>query len=301
MDEDAIKKYRDAGRALRAALKRAVDAVHPGMKVLELCELVEGTVREHGAEPAFPTNVGVNDVAAHYTAIIGDGLTIPSNSVVKIDAGAHIDGYITDAAVTVYFNDAFSLLAKAAKNALINAIEAFKPGTPLGKVGAVVEKTVRGYGYRPIENLTGHLIRRYELHAGVSVPNVGVETGEKVMEGETYAIEPFTTNGKGRVIDGRTITIYRVERPTMKKLGDDLSKALGLIYSKFNALPFTPRWLVKDFEDAAGMVSQLSRKGAIYGYATLMEEGRGFVAQFEDTVLVTADGAEPLVNTADLA
>ncbi len=72
-------------------------------------------------------------MAAHYTAVIGgDGLTIPSNSVVKIDAGAHIDGYITDAAVTVYFNDAFSLLAKAARNALVNAIDNFKPGTSMG-------------------------------------------------------------------------------------------------------------------------------------------------------------------------
>ncbi len=52
MDEEAIRKYRDAGRALRAALRKAVDSVHPGMKVLELCELVEGVVREYGgAEP----------------------------------------------------------------------------------------------------------------------------------------------------------------------------------------------------------------------------------------------------------
>jgi len=302
MDEEAIRKYRDAGRALRAALRKGVDSIHPGMKVVELCELVEGVVREYGAEPAFPTNVGINDVAAHYTAVIGDGLTIPGNSVVKIDAGAHVDGYITDAAVTVYFNDAFSLLAKAARNALVNAIDNFKPGTSMGRIGAVVEKTVRSYGYRPIENLTGHLIRRYELHAGVSVPNVEVDGGEKVVEGETYAIEPFTTNGKGHVVEGRAVTIYRVERLNAKKLDKELARALEVIHSRFNSLPFTPRWLVKDFgQGAASTVEQLTRRGALYGYATLVEAGKGFVAQFEDTVLVTSEGAQPLVGTTELA
>lgn len=302
MDEEAVRKYKDSGRALRAALRRAIDAAHPGMKVIELCNLVEETVKEYGAEPAFPTNIGINEVAAHYTALIGDELTIPSNSIVKIDAGAHIDGYITDAAVTVYFNDAFSMMARAAKAALGNAIDNFKPGTQMGRVGAIIEKTIRSYGYRPIENLTGHLIRRYLLHAGVSVPNIEAETGEKVMPGETYAIEPFVTNGKGHVVDGKTITIYRVERVAVKKLGKELEEAAELIYSRFNSLPFTPRWLQGDFRDSTmPIINQLMRRGALYGYATLIEGGKGYVAQFEDTVLVTGDGTEPLVGTIDLA
>ncbi len=38
----------------------------------------------------------------------------------------------------------------------------------------------------------------------------------------------------------------------------------------------------------------------IYGYPVLIEHGKGFVAQVEDTFIITKDGAIPVVNVLSL-
>jgi len=79
------------------------------------------------------------------------------------------------------------------------------------------------------------------------------------------------------------------------------SSALEYIYRNFNQLPFTPRWLVDKFDDRTmSIVNELTSRGVLYGYSVLMEAGGGFVAQFEDTVIVTQDGVEPLARVLEL-
>ncbi len=98
-----------------------------------------------------------------------------------------------------------------------------------------MEKTVRSYGYKPIENLTGgHLIRRYELHAGVSVPpNVEVDGGGEGDGGGGDVRHRAVHHQRqgGHVVEGRAVTIYRVERLTAKKLDKELAK---------RSTPYTP-------------------------------------------------------------
>lgn len=301
LDEETIKKYRRAGDVVHRALKLAIDKVHPGMSVLELCNLIEGEIRSNGALPAFPANIDINNVAAHYTAKINDELVIPPNSVVKIDVGAHVDGFIVDAAVTVYFNNVYSMLVKAAREALRNAISIAKAGVELSKIGAIIDKTITGFGFRPIKNLTGHLINRYRLHAGKSVPNYDDGSRAKMLTHEVYAIEPFATNGKGMVIDAPEVTIYMLQRVNAKKISPEASLALEYIYKNFNQLPFSPRWLFSEFRDRTmSIINELARKGLLYSYNVLIEVGGGFVSQFEDTVIITQDGAEPLAKVLEL-
>ncbi|MFP3303000.1 MAG: type II methionyl aminopeptidase [Caldivirga sp.] len=301
INEDAVRKYRQAGDVVHRVLKHAMDKVHPGMSILELCRLIEDEIRGSGALPAFPANINVNNVAAHYTAKINDESVIPPNSIVKIDVGAHVDGFIVDAAVTVHFNAAYSMLTRAAWEALRNALNTAKAGVELSRIGAVVDKTISGFGFKPIRNLTGHLITRYRLHSGKSVPNYDDGSRVRMLNGEVYAIEPFATNGRGMVFDSPEVTIYMLQRVNVKKLSAEASLALEYIYSNFNQLPFTPRWLVDKFGDRTmGIINELTSRGALYGYSVLMEAGGGFVAQFEDTVIVTQDGVEPLARVLEL-
>ena len=294
-------KFRRAGKILNAVFKRVLNRVQPGVSILELCEYIEGEIRANGAQPAFPANIDVNEVAAHYTARIGDDSTIPPNSVVKIDLGAHVDGYIVDAAVTIYFNQAYSMLVKAAREALMNAIGSVKAGVEVSKIGSVVDRTISSYGFKPIKNLTGHLITRYNLHAGKSVPNYDDGSRVRMVEGEVYAIEPFATNGRGLVYDGNVVTIYRLVKTSPKGLPREAKEAVEYIYANFNVLPFTPRWLVRRFGgEAARIINTLANSNVLYQYPILIEGGGGFVAQFEDTVIVHKDGAEPLVGVLDI-
>ena len=279
--------------------KHALNIIEPEMKVLELCEKLENLILSLGAKPAFPVNVSINDVAAHYTAKINDDLVIPRDGVIKIDVGAHIDGYIADAAITINFNPVYDRLVKASLKALEEVSKTLKPGKTLGEIGQVIEKTIKSYGFKPIENLTGHLVKRYELHAGKSVPNIDNGDRKRIIEGEVYAIEPFATNGKGYVVDSNEITIYRVLSTKVKD--KELIMIMNYIVNEFKTLPFTPRWLIPKFGNQVLVkIQKLHADNKIYGYPVLVEAGRGFVSQFEDTFVITEKDTEQLVNTLEL-
>lgn len=290
-----MRELVEVGEIVHKALKYALDIIHPDMPVLELCEKIESFIAAQGAKPAFPVNIGINNVAAHYTAVKNDGLKIPKNSVVKIDVGAHKDGYIVDAAVTTSLGtNAYEGLVKASYNALKKAYEVMRPGVKAWQIGEAIEGVIKASGYRPIYNLTGHRIERYNLHAGDVIPNYADKSASQSLKvGDIYAVEPFATNGKGYVVDQRNITIFRLIRNKSKKY----QKYVDIIYAYSNALPFTPRWFpqIPDefYRDAIA-------EGVLYGYEVLVEEGGGFVAQFEDTFVVEEGGVRPLARTLEL-
>jgi methionyl aminopeptidase len=296
--EEEFKACRIAAE-LRPKVMRAVQ---PGKLIIELCEEVEEEIRRLGGEPAFPCNVGVNDVAAHYTSDITDNARIPRDGVVKIDFGVHVNGYIADTAFTVALSPEHYPLVKAVEDALKAAVESIKPGVKAGEVGAAVEKTIRGWGFKPIRNLMGHKLERFTLHAGKSIPNVSDLNGTRILEGELYAVEPFLTtlNGKGSVIELGRGSIYRLHKE--KGVRDMYAKELiKKIRSRFYTLPFALRWL-RDEMDNPGFTSafgQLVAKGNIKVYPILVEGGGEPVAQAEHTILVTHDGCKILTGSSD--
>src|SRR5438034_5252794 len=229
-DSQALGAFKRSGEIV-ARLRREVPVlVKPGVLSLRICEEIEQKMRHQGGKPAFPVNVGINEVAAHYTSPPGDTLTIPPGCLAKIDFGVQVDGYVTDTSVTVCFEPRLEPLVQAADEALGNAIRTFKPGVKLSEIGRVVQSTIQKYGLRPISNLTGHKIERYTIHAGKSVPNVGGMNGTKIEEGEVYDIEPFTTLEKaaGAVVNGSSAYIYRYVKP---KVASDEYTTDKLVYN----------------------------------------------------------------------
>ena len=271
----------------------------PGATALSICDGLEQKIREHGGKPAFPVNVGINEVAAHYTSPPEDSLTIPQRCLAKIDFGVQIDGYVTDTSVTVCSEPKFEPLVQAADEALENAIRAFRPGVKLSEIGRIVQSTVQRFGLRPISNLTGHKIERYTIHAGKSVPNVSMMNGTKIEEGEVYAIEPFTTLSKaaGLVTNGSSAYIYRFVKPK-GAASEDSKKILGFIQANFSTLPFASRWLTKEFdrETTKRALYDLIRHRCVSAYPVLVEQTNNPVAQSEHTVLVNRDGCTVLTG-----
>jgi len=176
------------------------------MSVLEICEEVEQYIIKLNAKPSFPCNISINEIAAHYSPGLDDDLKIPKGSVIKLDIGAHIDGYISDTAITVSLEHRFKGLVESTEIALNMAISSFKHGKKLGEIGKVIQDVIVKMGYKPIRNLGGHLISRYNLHAGIFVPNVFDRSPEVIQKDNVYAIEPFSTNGEGLVREGGKAT-----------------------------------------------------------------------------------------------
>jgi methionyl aminopeptidase len=267
------------------------------MPIIDVCEKVEGLIRTKGGKPAFPCNVSINEVAAHYTSPPDDKQTIPDGSTVKVDLGVHIDGYVTDTAFTVSFNPEGRSMITTAELALKTATDNIHGEMALGKIGSLIETTIKNRGFKPISNLTGHSVGRYLIHAGLSIPNVAQVSLAKVRTGEVYAIEPFVTlpDAIGRVDDSPQVTIYRLLK-TKSVESEYAKKLLKYIESNFRTLPFAERWLigVVPKEQYKGAFKELLASKAVMGYPVFVEVSKKPVAQAEHTVLLKNDGCEVL-------
>jgi methionyl aminopeptidase len=292
-DEEALKKLRLSGRILRETREELKSFVREKMPIIEVCEKAEKLIREKGGKPAFPCNVSINEIAAHYTSPLNDKKTIPKNSLVKVDIGAHVDGYVTDTAVTICFNQEYRDLVNAAEQALKTAIDAIRPGMPTSTLGALIEKTIKSRGFKPISNLTGHQVGRYLVHAGTSLPNIAHVSLSKLRLGETYAIEPFVTfpNAAGKVENSEEVNIFRLLKHKSLK-NPHAKKLLRHIEENFKTLPFAERWLqgVLPKEHFREAFQELLKTKAIMGYPVFVEVSRKPVAQAEHTVLIVEDG-----------
>jgi methionyl aminopeptidase len=292
-DASAMEKFRQSGRILREVREEMKRFVREGMPIIDVCEKAEGLIREKGGKPAFPCNVSINEIAAHYTSPPSDVNTIPEKSIVKVDIGAHVDGYVTDTAVSVCFNPEYAALVETAERALKAAIDVILPYMSTSKLGSVIEKTIKSRGFKPISNLTGHSVGRYLVHAGTSLPNTSHVFSSKLKLGGVYAIEPFVTfeDAEGKVEDGSLTAIFRfvksrsVKNPHAKQL-------LRHIEENLKTLPFAERWLqgVVPAEHYREAFRELLASKALMGYPVFIEASRKPVAQAEHTVMIVEDG-----------
>ena len=172
------EEYYKAGNILAKAIYKTKDIIKSGIPIIEICEFVEGEIENLGAKPSFPANVDINEIGAHYTSPPNDKSKIPDNSVVKLDAGSHINGFINDMAITINLGEEkYNEYIEAAEEGLATAIKHIKPGVKVDLIGEIVEKKINSYDLRPISNLSGHQLKQYNLHAGQSIPSV--KSGEE--------------------------------------------------------------------------------------------------------------------------
>ncbi len=294
MDDERLDYYLRLGEEHSYILEQMRRKIEPGISVLDLVEESERLVRERGYSLAFPTNLSINEVAAHYTPFPGDDLKIPEAGLIKLDMGSHREGMIVDAARSVALDDKYEEMVQVAREALDRAIERMIPGNKMRIVSEAIYDTIVSAGYKPIRNLTGHKVDTYILHAGVEVPNVptGRSMSYRIKEGDVFAIEPFVTlpEAKGYVVPMGEPLIFSLRKKGRTR--DEMERRiLKIVEKNYKRLPFCERWLFREIGHRVNhALSRLADKGILLSYPPLVEVSGMMVAQYEDTVLVTADG-----------
>ncbi len=294
LEEETLEKYRRAGKIAAKVREEMKRRTKEGMPLLEICEKTEHLITSMGGKPAFPCNVSVNEVAAHYTSPPDDAQTVPNDSLVKIDIGVHIDGYVADTAVTVCFNPELEGMVHASEAALETAVKTIRPGMHTSDLGSEIQRTIERRGYKPISNLTGHQVGRYIIHTGKSLPNVTHISFTKINAGDVCAIEPFVTlrDAAGRVEDGPEAFIFRfVKRKPVKDL--EAAQLLKFIEEEYRTLPFAERWLKthnKGHGYKAAFAKLLASK-CIMSYPVFIEASQKPVAQSEHTLYIDRNSA----------
>ncbi len=292
MDDEEVETYIKLGEYHSSVLNKFARSIESNVKVIDLVERSEESIREGGYELAFPTNLSINEIAAHYTPYPGDETIIPENGVIKLDMGSHLRGMIVDAARSIALDEKYEEMVHVAKDALDSAVRMMIPGKKIREVSEAIYNTIVSAGYKPIQNLTGHKIEIYKLHAGIDVPSVPVRGGYRLKEGDVFAIEPFVTSpeAKGYVVPLGEPLIFSFRKKTRTR--DDMErKVIKLVEKKYSKLPFCERWLARDLGHRVNHVLlRLTEKRTLIQYPPLVEVTQRMVAQYEDTVLITSDG-----------
>ncbi|MCX9085128.1 MAG: type II methionyl aminopeptidase [Candidatus Methanoperedens sp.] len=267
--------YLEAGKIASKVRKETLPRIKEDIPLLEIAEFVEERIKELGAKPAFPCNISINEIASHYTPQDNQPV-FKKGDVVKLDIGTHIEGYIADTAATVEVrsND-HSLLIQTSDEALKNAIRHVKNGVETSQIGKIIETTINNRGFNTIKDLTGHNLERYNLHAGVSIPNYKSFFSHSIKKDTVLAIEPFTTYGRGNIKHGKPF-IFAISNKCKGKTTQDITKI-------FESLPFTPRWIPE--------IKMKELKGTREYFESIESDGK-IVAQTEHTVIVNEEDCE---------
>lgn len=282
MEKESIIKAGEIASQIKEWIK---PQIKKGIPLIEIAELIENKIFELGAEPAFPVNLSINEYAAHYTPT-HDDITLASG-LLKVDFGVQVDGWIADTAFSVDLENSHlnKDLIEASEKALLEIEEKINSKITLCEIGRIIERTIKACGFNPIANLSGHSLEQYDLHAGVSIPNI--DNNSNIELGEIHcAIEPFATNGNGKIHDGPKGNIYLLvsNGNTRNPLGREI---LEFIKDNFPSLPFAERWIVKEFGNRGVLgLRQLENEGILHHYNILTEEKGKLVSQSENTFLV---------------
>jgi methionyl aminopeptidase len=204
-----IEAMRAAGEVVARVLAATGAAAVPGVRLRELDEVAREVLaaagagapflhyRPHRSMPPYPAVIctSVNDVALHG---IPTGRRLADGDLLSIDAGASLDGWVGDAAVSLTVGagrPADHALIATAERALAAGIAAAVPGIRLGDVSAAIGAVGRAAGYGINTDQGGHGVGR-RMHEEPSVPNEGrAGRGLPLRPGLVIAIEPWFMAG----------------------------------------------------------------------------------------------------------
>ncbi len=291
MDSDIREKYMLAGKIGRDALEYAKTLVEPGALLYDVAEKAEQYIKERGALPSFPVNLSINNEAAHYTPFEGDKKKFHTGDLVKVDLGAMVDGYMSDNAATVEVGNTgnYSDLIDATREALNAAIKVLRPMISIYRIGQEIGNVITSHGFKPIKNLGGHGINRYDLHSEIFIPNYDDGNGETIQTDKVIAIEPFASTGLGMIHNGPLGNIYIIDQPRRQDRDE-------ILYKNFNTAPFAERWVSKIMDNDQEYLKKKMSSKYISGFAVLKEHSKAMIAQSEHTIMVLGD--EIIVTTA---
>ncbi|MEU1472391.1 type I methionyl aminopeptidase [Streptomyces sp. NPDC005761] len=209
--DTSIQAMRETGRVVAQLLTAVREAAAVGVTPRRLDEVAREVLREAGAGSPFlnyrphfaPTPfpavicASVNDAIVHG---IPTDERLRDGDLVSIDAGAMLDGWAGDSAISFTVGrarPADALLVDTAYEALDAGIAAAVVGNRIGDIAHAIGTVCRRAGYGIPEGFGGHGIGR-AMHEDPGVPNEGRPgRGMLLRHGMVLAIEPMLIGGGG--------------------------------------------------------------------------------------------------------
>jgi methionyl aminopeptidase len=288
MEQKEKEQWKKAGEISSQIMAKAIKLSKPETPLLEIAEALEKDVEKLKVKWAFPINLSINEIAAHYSPFNEDKTV--ASGLLKIDLGISVDGFISDIARSVDMTpeNKHKDLIKSSETALSNAVKTAKFGIEIREIGAAIHDSITKAKFSPVRNLSGHQLEKFMIHSGLNIPNYDNGNTAKLEEG-IYAIEPFATAGEGIVQDSKPSGIYMLQHD--KPVRDAKTREiLEFIGKEYSTLPFSGRWIIKKFGLRALLsLKSLEQSEILHHFSQLVEKSRMPVSQCENTILVEKD------------
>lgn len=328
---DVVTKYKAAAEIANAALKAVIAECKVGAKLVDIADKGDALIEDLASKVykgkkidkgiAFPTCLSVNSVVGHYCPPADDATALAEGDCVKIDLGAHIDGWIAVGAHTVILSpepirgrDADLLAATAACTEA--ALRVIRPGHKAKELAPVLEKIAASFGCSVVEGVLCHQMKQAVIDGHKTAPNrvapvegatpqqqaqaasAAAKEGENEFEeGEAWAVDVVLSTGVGsaRVLDEKATTIYKRALDVEYSLKMKASRAVFSEVSKrFSTMPFALRALATP--GARLGVIECVNHYLLQAYPVLHERAGERVAQLKTTVLLMPNGSDRITG-----
>ena len=303
---NASNVHKKTGEYIRNIIK-------PGMVLKDIAILIENKIKEEtffdinnplNGGIGFPVGLSLNNCAAHYTPNYNESnIILQEDDILKIDYGTHIYGTIIDSAFTLNFNPKYDEFIQISKNITNYAVSLCGPDIILGEIGKDIEEYIKSkeimiddkiYQLKTMRDLSGHLISKYEIHAGKAVPNININYKLRMNPHEFYAIEPFITTGNGYTILKSPYSHFMLnkyhENNNLKN--NDEIKLYDIIKKNYGTLPFCQRWLyeLNNELNHDHLLKKMENKKILNSYPPIYDIDKSIISQFEHTIFIKENG-----------
>eukprot|EP01002_Notosolenus_urceolatus_P000723 NODE_1178_length_1538_cov_465.484889_g977_i0.p2 GENE.NODE_1178_length_1538_cov_465.484889_g977_i0~~NODE_1178_length_1538_cov_465.484889_g977_i0.p2 ORF type:complete len:424 (+),score=176.50 NODE_1178_length_1538_cov_465.484889_g977_i0:157-1428(+) len=323
---DVVEKYKCASRFANQVLAHLVEKSVAGAKVADLCaegdamiEKLTSTVykKKKGASSdkpmekgiSSPTCVNVNNLVCHYSPDTSDAMSLSDGDVVRIDLGAHIDGFAAVAATTLVVGgeDKLQSILQPKADAVMTAahvlqdlcLRAFRPGNCNHQITEIIQAVCALYEVSACEGVLSHRLGKNELDGLQSIIQRRIlkdGAPQKVEQvdfevGQAWMFDIVLSSGTGRLRpgDAKTFVFKRSSNQFQLRM-KSAREVLHQIGEKFHSFPFSVRAL--DEKRGRFGISECLKHDLISPYPVLYEKGGEVVCQLKSTVLITSNSVE---------
>merc|ERR1712112_636600 len=286
-DDLVVTKYKMAAEIVNKVLKELVEACKPDASVRDLCVLGDKRLTEETGKAfkkdkklqkglAFPTCISVNNCICHYSPLFSEPDTILADGdMVKIDMGAHIDGFIAVVAHTVVVGATVDNPVTGSKaDALMAAhlasevaLRLVKPGSETYEVTETVSKVGEAFDCKPVEGMLSHQLEQNIIDGEKTIIQNPSEAQRKEHDKfdfelhEVYAIDVLISTGEGQGRDrDAKITIYKKTDETYMLKMKNSREFYSTVQKKFGAMPFNLRSFDSETKAKMGVVECVTHK-----------------------------------------
>merc|ERR1712112_697348 len=321
-DDLVVTKYKMAAEIVNKVLKELVEACKPDASVRDLCVLGDKRLTEETGKAfkkdkklqkglAFPTCISVNNCICHYSPLFSEPDTILADGdMVKIDMGAHIDGFIAVVAHTVVVGATVDNPVTGSKaDALMAAhlasevaLRLVKPGNETYEVTETVSKVGEAFDCKPVEGMLSHQLEQNRIDGEKTIIQNPSEAQRKEHDKfefalhEVYAVDVLISSGEGqgREKDAK-ITIYKKTEDTYMLKMKTSREFFSKVSKQFGTMPFNLRSMDDEKKARMGVHECVTHK-LIDPFQVLYDKEGAHVAQYKFTVLLMPNGPHKITG-----